>query len=95
MLENSMFQVITSEEAECRGHVYDAEGMTYLFDLDFNDGDNPFTVDARNFGNVSHFVNHSVSLHCCYYERITIGLEIQDQRGTAISAKRTLASFAS
>ena len=40
--------------------ISDAEGRTYLFDLDFNSGaENPYTVDAANFGNVSHFVNHS------------------------------------
>ena len=53
-------QVITNEEAERRGKIYDAEGRTYLFDLDYNDGDCPFTVDAGFYGNVSHFVNHSV-----------------------------------
>ena len=37
----------------------DAEGRTYLFDLDFNMGDqNPYTVDAAFYGNVSHFINH-------------------------------------
>ena len=64
-----LVQVITFEEAERRGRIYDAEGMTYLFDLDYNDGDCPFTVDARSYGNVSHFVNHSVCLEhpskCC------------------------------
>ena len=54
-------QVITNEEAERRGKIYDAECRTYLFDLDYNDGDCPFTVDAGYYGNVSHFVNHSVS----------------------------------
>ena len=53
--------MITNEEAERRGRVYDANGRTYLFDLDYNDGDCPFTVDAGRYGNVSHFVNHSVS----------------------------------
>jgi histone-lysine N-methyltransferase SUV39H len=53
-------EVIKSEEAEKRGEVYDAEGRTYLFDLDYNDGEhNPYTVDAATFGNVSHFINHS------------------------------------
>ncbi|XP_076448247.1 histone-lysine N-methyltransferase SUV39H2-like [Babylonia areolata] len=52
-------EVITNEEAERRGKVYDAECRTYLFDLDYNDGDCPFTVDAGYYGNVSHFVNHS------------------------------------
>lgn len=53
-------EVITNEEAEQRGKVYDAEGRTYLFDLDYNGGDCPFTVDAARYGNVSHFMNHSV-----------------------------------
>ncbi|RXG51199.1 Histone-lysine N-methyltransferase SUV39H2 [Armadillidium vulgare] len=35
-------------------------GCTYLFDLDYNKGDqNPYTVDAVKYGNVSHFINHS------------------------------------
>lgn len=54
-------EVITGEEAENRGKIYDAQGRTYLFDLDFNDCKNepPFTVDAAKVGNVSHFINHS------------------------------------
>ncbi len=54
-------EVITNEEAEERGKKYDAEGRTYLFDLDFNSGgeDNMYTVDAAFYGNLSHFVNHS------------------------------------
>ena len=39
--------------------------MTYLFDLDFNDGDCPFTIDAKMMGNISHFVNHSVCVTMC------------------------------
>ena len=32
---------------------------TYLFDLDFNLGDqNLYTVDAAFYGNLSHFINH-------------------------------------
>ena len=54
-----MGEVITSREAELRGRSYDVEGATYLFDLDFNDSDNVYTIDAKNFGNISHFVNHS------------------------------------
>jgi len=53
-------EVITSEEAEERGKKYDAEGRTYLFDLDFNMGEeNKYTVDAALHGNISHFINHS------------------------------------
>lgn len=52
-------EVITFEEAEKRGREYDANGLTYLFDLDFNSVENPYTVDAAHLGNVSHFINHS------------------------------------
>ncbi|XP_034829156.1 histone-lysine N-methyltransferase SUV39H2-like isoform X1 [Maniola hyperantus] len=52
-------EVITFEEAEKRGREYDANGLTYLFDLDFNSHENPYVVDACNLGNVSHFINHS------------------------------------
>ena len=53
--------MITNKEAERRGKEYDTEGMTYLFDLDYTDDmDEVFTVDAGIYGNISHFVNHSV-----------------------------------
>lgn len=52
-------EVITYDEAERRGRVYDAEGCTYLFDLDYNSSNNPYTVDAATYGNISHFINHS------------------------------------
>ena len=55
-------EVITNEEAERRGVQYDAEGRTYLFDLDFNDIDCTYSVDAAHEGNISHFINHSVIL---------------------------------
>ncbi|XP_016087293.1 histone-lysine N-methyltransferase SUV39H1b [Sinocyclocheilus grahami] len=50
-------EIITTEEAERRGHIYDKEGATYLFDLDYVDDE--YTVDAAHYGNISHFVNHS------------------------------------
>lgn len=52
-------EIITHDEAERRGKIYDARGRTYLFDLDFNSSDNPYTIDAATYGNVSHFINHS------------------------------------
>lgn len=54
------FQIISTDEAERRGHVYDRQGSTYLFDLDYVE--DVYTVDAAHQGNVSHFVNHSVSV---------------------------------
>ena len=54
-------ELITNEVAEERGQIYDDVGQTYLFDLDYNDGDCLYTIDAKNYGNISHFINHSVS----------------------------------
>lgn len=41
--------------------MYDRQGSTYLFDLDYVE--DVYTVDAAHQGNVSHFVNHSVSVN--------------------------------
>ena len=57
-------EIISNEEAEKRGKEYDQTGSTYLFDLDFDKDDAAFTIDATNYGNISHFLNHSVSLAC-------------------------------
>uniref|UniRef100_A0A0P6IWW1 Putative histone-lysine n-methyltransferase n=1 Tax=Aedes aegypti TaxID=7159 RepID=A0A0P6IWW1_AEDAE len=57
-------EVITYEEAEKRGREYDAVGRTYLFDLDFNGSDNPYTIDAAHFGNIARFINHSCDPNC-------------------------------
>lgn len=60
-------EVIETKEAESRGKVYDAEGRTYLFDLDFNVDACPYTVDAAAYGNVSHFINHSCDPNVAVY----------------------------
>lgn len=60
-------EVITHDEAELRGKTYDAEGRTYLFDLDYESNDNPYTVDAAKYGNVSHFINHSCDPNLVVY----------------------------
>lgn len=52
-------ELITCDEAEKRGKEYDAVGCTYLFDLDFNENDNLYSLDAAKCGNVSRFINHS------------------------------------
>ncbi|KAJ9070205.1 hypothetical protein DSO57_1010899 [Entomophthora muscae] len=55
-------EVITSDEAERRGVLYDARQSTYLFDMDYEHGhaeDCSYTIDACFFGNSSHFFNHS------------------------------------
>lgn len=57
----SFLQILNFDEAEKRGIIYDKQTMTYLFDLDF-EGDAYYTVDASQMGNISHFINHSVSV---------------------------------
>ncbi|GFR00914.1 histone-lysine N-methyltransferase SUV39H2, partial [Trichonephila clavata] len=52
-------EILTSEEAELRGNIYDYVGRSYLFDLDYGEENCKYTVDAGHFGNASHFINHS------------------------------------
>lgn len=57
-------EIIEQGEAEERGKTYDDQGLTYLFDLDFNAGEEDpakYVIDACMMGNVSHFFNHSCS----------------------------------
>jgi len=48
---------MTCEQANERGNIYDAKGRTYLFDLNYNTTqEGLYTID---YGNISHFINHS------------------------------------
>ncbi|XP_027489395.1 histone-lysine N-methyltransferase SUV39H1-like, partial [Corapipo altera] len=62
-------------EAERRGQVYDRQGATYLFDLDYVE--DVYTVDAAHYGNISHFVNHSCDPNLQVYN---VFIENLDQR---------------
>ncbi|KAJ2436937.1 hypothetical protein GGF42_008789, partial [Coemansia sp. RSA 2424] len=67
-------EVISTDEAESRGLEDNSQGLTYLFDLDreFAGDVADFSIDAKNYGNVSHFFNHSCSpnmaAHAVYIE---------------------------
>ncbi|KAI1317262.1 hypothetical protein EDD11_008749 [Mortierella claussenii] len=53
-------EIITNQEAEKRGQIYDKEGATWLFDLDYMTGKEvKYSIDASKYGNESHFFNHS------------------------------------
>ncbi|PRD28787.1 UNVERIFIED_CONTAM: Histone-lysine N-methyltransferase SUV39H1 [Trichonephila clavipes] len=51
--------ILTSEEAEMRGNIYDYVERSYLFDLDYGEENCKYTVDAGHYGNAAHFINHS------------------------------------
>ncbi|XP_016985711.2 histone-lysine N-methyltransferase Su(var)3-9 isoform X1 [Drosophila rhopaloa] len=72
-------EIITSDEANERGKAYDDKGRTYLFDLDYNTAqESEYTIDAANFGNISHFINHScdpnLAVFPCWIEHLNVAL---------------------
>ncbi|GIY62760.1 histone-lysine N-methyltransferase SUV39H2 [Caerostris extrusa] len=54
-------EILTTGEAEKRDRSSGDNNRTYLFDLDFGVQKSIYTIDARHYGNGSHFINHS----CC------------------------------
>ena len=55
-------EVITNEEANRRGDLYDVRGRTYLFDMDLfwdDSTEEKFTIDAKPYGNEARFINHA------------------------------------
>ncbi|XP_055930546.1 histone-lysine N-methyltransferase SUV39H2-like isoform X2 [Argiope bruennichi] len=52
-------EIVTSDEAEMRGNIYDYVERSYLFDLDYGEENCQYTVDAGHVGNAAHFINHS------------------------------------
>ncbi|KPU75545.1 uncharacterized protein Dana_GF11769, isoform D [Drosophila ananassae] len=72
-------EIITSDEANERGKAYDDRGRTYLFDLDYNTAqESEYTIDAANYGNISHFINHScdpnLAVFPCWIEHLNVAL---------------------
>jgi histone-lysine N-methyltransferase EZH2 len=47
-------EIITKEEAERRGAVYEIQKLSYLFSLNATQ-----EIDGTNFGNTMRFINHA------------------------------------
>ncbi|KAF9953478.1 hypothetical protein BGZ70_000228, partial [Mortierella alpina] len=61
-------EIITVQEAEERGKLYEPLGVTYLFDLDYSTNQGPvYSVDAFYQGNESRFFNHSCDPNLSVY----------------------------
>jgi histone-lysine N-methyltransferase SUV39H len=71
-------ELLTVEESDRRGALYNKFGRTYLFDIDFHfmGAVATYSVDAYHAGNFTRFLNHSCDPNCeinpCYINEANI-----------------------
>lgn len=71
-------ELLTVEESDRRGALYNKFGRTYLFDIDFHHmgAVATYSVDAYHAGNFTRFLNHSCDPNCeihpCYINEANI-----------------------
>lgn len=71
-------EIIDQQESNLRGEKYDEIGLSYLFDLDFNDeADAVYTIDAFKSGNLSRLINHSCEPNCRIWPVMTANQDPQ------------------
>ncbi|KAM7506941.1 hypothetical protein LguiA_017394 [Lonicera macranthoides] len=78
-------EVIDEEEANKRRTRYGKEGCSYFYDIDSQsndmsrliEGQTPYVIDARNYGNVSRFINHSCSPNLTNHQVLVESMDCQ------------------
>lgn len=72
-------EIISEQEAERRGKIYDSDGCSYIFDLYER---NLYSIDSKKYGNFTKFMNH-----CCTPNLVAKNVcnEVLDKRMSTIA----------